>query len=102
MAELREAETDATRLATDISRRAEAEQSLRRELDRQREVLTAVRVDQARLETETAAQARDVERLHAEQKAVEDRRKAAVGTMSQPLPEDDHAFATELEYVERQ
>jgi chromosome segregation protein len=102
MAELKAAETDATRLANDISRRAEAEQRLRHELDRQREQLTALRLDQARLETETAAQKRDVERLTAEQKAAEERRTAAVASISQPIADADAAIATELEYVERQ
>jgi chromosome segregation protein len=102
MAELKAAEADASRLASDISRRAEAEQALRRALDHQREKLTALRVAQARLETELAAQARDVERVAAEQSAAESRRAGAVAAISQPMAETDAALATELEYVERQ
>jgi chromosome segregation protein len=102
MADLKAAETEATRLTTEISRRAEAEQALRRALDKQREQLTALRVDQARLETEVAAQARDVERIAAERTAAETRRAAAVAELSKPVAEGDQALATELDYVERQ
>ena len=102
LAELKAAEAEATRLATDISRRAEAERSLRRGLDQQRERLTALRLDYARLETELAAQSRDVERVAAEQATADARRAAAVAALSQPLAEGDAALATELEYVERE
>ncbi|MEP7379871.1 MAG: AAA family ATPase, partial [Chloroflexota bacterium] len=102
MAELKTAEADASRLAIDISRRAEAEQKLRRALDQQRERLTAIRLEQARLETELAAQARDVERVTGERTQSETRRAAAVSELSMPVAEADQALAIELEYVERQ
>ena len=102
MAELKSAEADATRLAADIARRADAEHKLRRALDEQTERLTGLRVEQARLESELLAQARDVERIKAEQMAVETRRAAAVAELSRPTTEPDAALGTELQYVERQ
>ena len=102
LAELKAAEDEAGRLAAEIGRRAEAERSQRLVLDEQRERLTQLRVAQARLESESAAVARDAERVAAEQSGAEQRRTEAAAVLGRPTVEPDPALATELNYVEQE
>jgi chromosome segregation protein len=102
LAELKAAEEETARLAAEIGRRAEAERAERVVLDQVRERLTQLRVAQARLESELDAQARDLERIAADQSAGARRRAEATAALSQPASERDPALEAELEYVERE
>jgi chromosome segregation protein len=99
---LKAAESEAGRLSMAIAQRADAERGQRDALDGRRAELTELRVAAARVDSEIASLARDVERLANERASVERRLSDAARVLAASLPQPEADTSAELELVERQ
>ncbi len=102
LAELREAETEAAALAVAIGRLAEVERARRETLDGERARIAELRIEGARLDSETAALRRQRARAAAERAAAELRIDEARKVLAMPRPAADPGLGGgELELVEQ-
>ncbi len=102
LTELKVAEELAAGLSAQMAERADTERIRREALDRQRADVVELRVAGARLDSETAAAARDRQRLDAERAGAEERTTRANAALSAPRPNLDAPPTAELELVTRQ